>query len=100
MRTRIAIAGQDVRFLDSLRAILRDAGYLVVEPEVADYAVIQIGGTTPGVRISEVSRGGNNDGGLSRFLPAPLSAPAVLTALLRIAKPRDAIIGRATPHRY
>jgi len=41
-RIRIAVAIKDQDFADALVSLLRDAGYMVVEEEVADYLVMQV----------------------------------------------------------
>jgi len=95
MRIRIAVAIRDHDFADTLVVLLRHAGYLVVEQEVADYVVMQVGGHSIAIVMTS-SRPDNGD--MDVLLPSQASASTVLAAMLQIALP-DREITRQPTHR-
>jgi len=81
MRTRIAVVIDDRKFASALVDLLRTAGHLVVEPEVADMIVMKVNMPRPGIRITE----GRGAAQLTWFLTAPVNMRDVLAFVLRRA---------------
>jgi hypothetical protein len=95
MSTRIAVTVDDAGISVALVSLLRNAGYVVVEPEVAQFVVIQVASPVPGLRIADKPRHATDHNTVSHFLPAPIDVSAVLTVLLQLA-PRRAVNGHTT----
>jgi len=84
MRTLISVTADDADFMRAFVLLLRNEGYLVVEPEIADIAVTDVRG---GIRINGGTRHGAYRNRTSIFLPGRPNTRVTLANVLRAAPP-------------